>query len=101
MPRNPPVVLRRLALLVALTAIAIAAVPAVAGAAAVGVNVDGLTPQQAVDQASAVGATWVRTFVRWDDTEPAGPGRWNPANVQAMDDLLSLAQPRGDRKSVV
>ena len=95
MPRNPPVVLRRLALLVALTAIAIAAVPAVAGAAAVGVNVDGLTPQQAVDQASAVGATWVRTFVRWDDTEPAGPGRWNPANVQAMDDLLSLAQPRG------
>ena len=95
MPRNPPVVLRRLALLVALTAIAIAAVPAVAGAAAVGVNVDGLTPQQAVDQASAVGATWVRTFVRWDDTEPAGPGRWNPANVQAMDDLLSLTQPRG------
>ncbi len=66
-----------------------------------GVNVDGLTPQQAVDQASAVGATWMRSFVQWDDVEPAGPGRWNTAPVQATDDLLNLAQQRGIKVLVV
>ena len=27
---------------------------------------------------SQLGATWVRAFVRWDQVEPGGPGRWMP-----------------------
>lgn len=74
---------------------ALALAPGAAQAAEPGVNVDGLTPQQAVEQASAVGARWVRVFVRWDDVEPAGPGRWNPVAVSGLDELLAATQPRG------
>ncbi len=84
----------RAALPIALTALAI--LPATqARAADVGVNVDGLTAQQAVDQTTAVGGTWMRTFVRWDEIETNGPGRWNAASVQAFDDLVAAAQSHG------
>ncbi|HVP01644.1 MAG TPA: cellulase family glycosylhydrolase [Solirubrobacteraceae bacterium] len=95
MPRTVSAALRRLALAAAAVSALAAAAPAGASAAQVGVNVDGMPPQQAIDQASAVGATWVRTFVRWDVIEPQGPGRWDPASVQNIDNLVGLAQARG------
>ncbi len=87
---------RHLCAALPLALLALALIPAAgARAADVGVNVDGLTAQQAVDQTTAVGATWMRTFVRWDEIETSAPGRWNTAPVQVLDDLVSAAQLHG------
>ena len=48
-----------------------------------------------------VGAGWVRTFVRWDQVEPAGPGRWDSAQIGALDELVNGARARNMKVLVV
>ncbi len=37
----------------------------------------------------------MRTFVRWDEIEASGPGRWSAAPVQTLDALVAAAQAHG------
>lgn len=77
-----------------LTAFA-AVTPATAPAAEVGVNPITGNAAQALDGMNQLGATWVRAFVRWDQVEPAGPGRWMPDSLANLDELTATAQLRG------
>ncbi len=42
-----------------------------------------------------LGATWVRTFLRWDQVEPGGPGRWDPTALAGLEQYTALAQLKG------
>jgi hypothetical protein len=92
-------VMRRRRSITGLTATLAAAAAALclaapAPAAEVGVNALGLEPQQALDHTQSLGAGWVRLFVRWDQIEAAGPGRWDPHAVRGLDELVAGAQAR-------
>jgi len=86
---------------VMLCASALAACAAPAGAAETGINAVGSSGGSAVEQASALGAGWVRSFVRWDQIEPAGPGRWDAGQIGALDELVGSAQTRNVKVLVV
>ena len=72
-----------------------------ARAAEVGINAVGTGGGPAVEQASALGAGWVRAFVRWDQVEPAGPGRWDAAQIGGLDEIVNNANARGIKVLVV
>ena len=42
-----------------------------------------------------LGATWVRTFLRWDQVEPGGPGRWDRPRSPASSSTPRCAQLKG------
>lgn len=79
-----------------LTAFA-AATPVSAPAAEVGINPIAQPAGQALDTMGQMGATWVRAFVRWDQVEPAGPGRWMPDALANLDELTAAAPLRGTK----
>ena len=81
--------------LVAAAGLALIAAPGSAHAAEPGVNVDGVSPGQAMGDASALGAGWVRKFVRWDQLEHAGPGILSGNWVQESTIYVGAAQARG------
>jgi hypothetical protein len=72
-----------------------------AQAAEVGINAVGAGGGASVEQASALGAGWVRAFVRWDQIEPAGPGRWDAAQIGGIDEIVNGANARGIKVLVV
>lgn len=78
---------------------ALAAGPA--HATELGINAVGTWGAPASEQASTLGVGWVRTFVRWDKIEPAGPGRWDAGQVGAVDELVNSANQRGVKVLVV
>ena len=72
-----------------------AASPVAAPAAEVGINPIGQNAPQSTDALGALGATWVRSFLRWDQLEPNGPGRWDPTALAGLEQYTSIAQFRG------
>jgi hypothetical protein len=88
---------RRLAIAAALlaggTVGAVALAPAAMGAEA-GVNLSSLSPA-GVEQATALGAKWVRVFVPWVDVEPAR-GQYGQNWLAEYDRLLATL-PKGSR----
>jgi Cellulase (glycosyl hydrolase family 5) len=83
------------ALVVSVATAAIAVTPAAAPAAEVGINPIGQNAPQALDAMGQLGATWVRAFLRWDQVEPGGPGRWDPAALAGLEQYTSVAQLKG------
>ena len=78
-----------LALLGAAAMIAIGS-PATASAAETGISVQGSAATSIAD-ANALGVTWVRRFVRWDQTEPSSSGSYNASVIGELDDFVARA----------
>ncbi len=83
------------ALVVSVATAAIAATPATVPAAETGINPIGQNAPAALDAMGQLGATWVRAFLRWDQVEPSGPGRWDPAALAGLEQYTALAQLKG------
>ena len=83
------------AIVVSVATAAMVASPVAAPAAEVGINPIGQNAPQSTDALGALGATWVRTFLRWDQLEPNGPGRWDPAALAGLEQYTAIAQFRG------
>ena len=83
------------ALAVSLATASVAVTPAPAPAAEVGINPISQQPSQALDAMGQLGATWVRAFVRWDQVEPGGPGRWVTESLATLDEYAAAASLRG------
>jgi hypothetical protein len=94
-----PVDMSRRRLHVALAATLALAIPASAAAPAsaaeIGITPGPQTTEHTLGAMGQLGATWVRTFVRWDQVEPDGPGRWNPAALAGLEAFTSVAKLRG------
>ncbi len=101
---SPPVIRHRLRLAL-LTGLACACLSASGAAPAhateAGINAVGTWGGPAAEQASTLGVGWVRSFVRWDQIEPAGPGRWDAGQISAIDDLVDTARARNVKVLVV
>ena len=101
---SPPVIRFRLrrALLAGLACVGLsAAAAAPADATELGINAVGTWGGPATEQASTLGVGWVRSFVRWDQIEPAGPGRWDAGQISAVDELVESARLRNVKVLVV
>lgn len=83
------------ALAVSLVTAFVAVTPAAVPAAEIGVNPISQQPSQALDAMGQLGATWVRAFVRWDQVEQAGPGRWVTESLAPLDEYAAAASLRG------
>jgi len=77
------------ALICGAVALALAA-PTTASAAETGISVQGSAASSIAD-ANALGVTWVRRFVRWDQTEPSRSGSYNSSEIGELDDFVSRA----------
>ena len=77
------------ALICGAAALALAA-PSTASAAETGISVQGSAASSIAD-ANALGVTWVRRFVRWDQTEPSRSGSYNSSVIGELDDFVSRA----------
>ena len=64
-------------------------------AAEVGINPIGQSAPRRSTRWRQLGATWVRAFLRWDQVEPGGPGRWDPAALAGLEQYTAVAQLRG------
>ena len=85
------------ALAVSLLTAVVAVSPASAPAAEPGVNPITGGATQALDTMNQLGVSWVRAFVRWDQIEPGGPGRWMPDALANLDELTAASQLRGTK----
>jgi Cellulase (glycosyl hydrolase family 5)/Bacterial Ig domain len=85
-----PVRLRlSLALICAATMLVLAS-PSTASAAETGISVQGDAATSIAD-ANALGVTWVRRFVRWDQIEPSSSGSYNGSVIGELDDFITRA----------
>jgi len=64
--------------------------PSTAAAAETGISVQGNAATSIAD-ANALGVTWVRRFVRWDQIEPSSSGSYNGSVIAELDDFITRA----------
>jgi len=76
--------------LVCATALLALGSPATSSAAETGISVDGGAASSIAD-ANALGVTWVRRFLRWDQIEPSRSGSYNAGAIAELDDFVARA----------
>ena len=74
-------------------------VPATASAAETGISVQGNAASSIAD-ANALEVTWVRRFVRWDQTEPSSAGSYNAGVIAELDDFVSRAHAANKKVAI-
>jgi hypothetical protein len=76
--------------LICAAAMLVLASPSTASAAETGISVQGDAATSIAD-ANALGVTWVRRFVRWDQIEPSSSGSYNGSVIGDLDDFITRA----------
>ena len=85
-----PIRLRLSLALICAAAMLVLAYPSTASAAETGISVEGDAATSIAD-ANALGVTWVRRFVRWDQIEPSSSGLYNGGVIGELDDFIARA----------